>query len=94
MEKSRREKKERRRRGRGGGEGEEEEREKKRRGRRGGEGEKEERWGGGGWLVGGHCVSTEQTLPHIYGNYTIVLAELAQLVAPGKPELEQKKEKL
>ena len=39
-------------------------------------------------------VTTEQGLPHVYGNYTIVLAELAQLVAPGKPELEQRKEKL
>ena len=69
--------------------GEEEEREKRKRGRGGGE----MGWWGSGY-VWGHCVSTEQSLPHIYGNYTIVLAELTQLVAPGKPELEQKKEKL
>ena len=50
-------------------------------------------WWGSGY-VWGHCVTAEQSLPHIYGNYTIVLAELAQLVTPGKPELEQKKEKL
>ena len=81
--------------------GEEEERERRRRGRGGGEGEEEEREKRrrdgvvGKWCyVWGHCVTAEQSLPHIYGNYTIVLAELAQLVAPGKPELEQKKEKL
>ena len=59
------------------------------------EGKREKRKGkGSGNYAWRHCVTTEQGLPHVYGNYTIVLAELAQLVAPGKPELEQRKEKL
>ena len=60
------------------------------------EGKREKRKGkdGSGNYAWRHCVTTEQGLPHVYGNYTIVLAELTQLVAPGKPELQQRKEKL
>ena len=59
-----------------------------------GERKREKRGGEMGVVVRLCCVTTEQGSPHVYGNYTIVLAELAQLVAPGKPELQQRKEKL
>ena len=56
--------------------------------------ERERREVGDGVVVRLCCVTTEHSLPHVYGNYMIVLAELTQLVAPGKPELEERKEKL
>ena len=35
----------------------------------------------------------EENLPHVHGNDMVVLAELAQLVAPGKPELQHREVK-
>ena len=35
----------------------------------------------------------EENLPHVHGNDMVVLAELTQLVAPGKPELQHREVK-
>ena len=48
-------------------------------------------------MKGGHRGDPEKggdgDLPHVHGNHMVVLAELTQLVAPGKPELQNREVK-